>query len=247
LIELARNGDFLYFYDSLASTDSRVKNWTEHRNLVTNMIKRSRYFIGFSPASLAGSKAGKVAGEQVLTACLFEGAAGGSIILGSAPRCLEFDECFDWPDAVIEISPDGSDVVSVINELDANPDWTERMRRTNAVKCLLKHDWVYRWEHILSTVGMQPLPQLKERKSRLSIMASAAVENIDPDGIAGASNQWGLSLGVPCDSVSVQGAAGIGASVPGRAGPDPRAAMACHLDVPGASKSLNRSAQIAPE
>jgi hypothetical protein len=109
---------------------------------------------------------------------LFEGAAGGSIILGSAPQC----ECFDWPDAVIKISPDGSDVRSVINEFDANPDWTERMRRTNVVKCLLKHDWAYRWEHILSTVGMQPHPQLKERKCRLSIMASAAVEDTDPDG-----------------------------------------------------------------
>ena len=175
LLKLARHRNTFYIYDSLSSTDSRVKDWGEHRALLANTIKRTRYFIGFSPATSAGSKAAKIAGEQVLPGRMFEGAAGGAIILGSAPQCPEFYDCFDWPDAVIEVSPDASDIASVIDELDAQPDWTEQLRRTNATRCLLRHDWVYRWEHILSTVGMKPLPPLGRRKSQLSEIAAAAV------------------------------------------------------------------------
>jgi hypothetical protein len=178
LLELAGKRDFFYVYDSLASTDSRVKSWAEHRAFLAGMIKRCRYFIGFSPASLAGAKSGKVAGEQVLPGRLFEGAAGGAIILGARPQCPEFDECFDWPDAVIEVSPDGSDIVSVIDALDARPDWTRQLRRTNATRCLLKHDWVYRWEHILSTIGLEPPRQLLDRKSRLAGIADAAMSKV---------------------------------------------------------------------
>lgn len=172
LVKLSEKRDFFYVYDSLSSTDSRVKDWREHRLLLANIIKRSRYFIAFSPASLASGKERKVAGEQVLPSRLFEGAAGGAVILGTAPQCQEFAECFDWPDAVIEVAPDGSDIVNTIHELDAQPVRLERLRRTNAVRSLLQHDWAYRWEHVLATVGMDPLPQLTRRKSRLRELAS---------------------------------------------------------------------------
>jgi hypothetical protein len=76
---------------------------------------------------------------------------------------------------VIEVPPEPSDIAAVIDALDAQPDRTERVRRTNATRCLLQHDWVYRWEHILSTIGMDTLPQLRHRKSRLSDIAAAAL------------------------------------------------------------------------
>lgn len=174
-VALAEQRNFFYIYDSLSSTDSRVKDWREHRALLANIIKRSRYFMGFNPATVATTKAHKVAGEQVLPSRLFEGAAGGAVILGSAPQCAEFRECFDWPDAVIEVPSEPSDIAALIDALDSQPDRTERVRRTNALQCLLRHDWVYRWEHILSTIGMSPLPQLSNRKSRLADIAAAAL------------------------------------------------------------------------
>jgi hypothetical protein len=61
--------------------------------------------------------------------------------------------CFDWADAVIEVSPDGSDIVSVMDPLDAKPDWTGQLRRTNATRRLLKYDWVYRWERVRNPRG----------------------------------------------------------------------------------------------
>ncbi len=175
LVALAQHRGLFYIYDSLSSTDSRVKDWSEHRLLLANMIKRTRYFIGFNPATLQTAKANKIAGEQVVPSRLFEGAAGGAVILGTAPRCQEFHASFGWPDAVIEMSPEVADVAAVIDELDAQHQRIERVRQTNAVRCLLQHDWVYRWEQILSTVGLDPLPQLHDRKARLSRIAASAM------------------------------------------------------------------------
>jgi hypothetical protein len=79
---------------------------------------------------------------------------------------------------VVEVSPDGSDIVAVIEELDAQYDWTERLRETNATRCLMKHDWVYRWEHILAKIGLDPLPRLRHRKSRLAEIAAAAIGKV---------------------------------------------------------------------
>ena len=174
LLAMAEHRGLFYLYDSLASSDSLVKDWGEHRLLLANTIKRTRYFMGFTPATARTSKAGKVAGEEVLPTRLFEGAAGGAIILGTAPQCLEFRQCFDWPDAVIEVSPETEDIAAVIDRLDAQPQRIERARQTNAIRCLLQHDWVYRWEHILAQVGMEELPQLHQRKSRLSQIAATA-------------------------------------------------------------------------
>ena len=175
LLRLAENPNFFYLYDSLASTDSRVRNWREHRLLIANIVKRTRYFMSFNPATLESSKTDIVAGEQVLPSRLFEGAAGGAILLGTAPQCAEFAKHFDWPDAVIEVLPDSESIADVLAELDAQPRRTDQVRRINAVRCLQLHDWVYRWEHILSMVGMEPLPQLRLRKSRLEQIAADAM------------------------------------------------------------------------
>jgi len=179
LMELAQRGKLFYIYDSLASTNSHVKDWGEHRALLANMIKRTRYFIGFSPASVRGFKANKIAGEPVLPGRLFEGAAGGAVILGTAPECPEFRQCFDWPDAVIEVSPEAANIGFVIAELDAQPDRVERARRANVIGCLSKHDWIYRWAQILSVVGLEPMQQLKDRKLRLANVAA------EMDGLRG--------------------------------------------------------------
>ena len=174
LLQLTETRNLFYIYDSLSSTDSRVGNWREHRLLLANMIRRSRYFIAFSPASLNNSKTSKMAGEQVVPSRFFEGAAGGAVILGTAPKCEDFDACFDWPDAVIEVSPDTGEIAAVIDELDAQPERIERVRRANAINCLRRHDWVYRWERILNTIGVEPRPQLRARKAQLEQIATEA-------------------------------------------------------------------------
>jgi Glycosyl transferases group 1 len=192
LVAMTERRGLFYLYDSLSSTDSQVKDWREHRLLLANIIKRSRYFMCFSPATLAYSKTNTIQGEQVLPARLFEGAAGGAVMLGTAPQCAEFRECFDWPDAVIEVHPESTDIAAVIDDLDAQPERTERVRRTGVTRCLQRHDWVYRWEHILSTVGMEPLPQLHRRKAKLREIAASMLTTSPQSGGADAQgvHRW---------------------------------------------------------
>jgi hypothetical protein len=59
----------------------------------------------------------------------------------SAPKCPEFHEYFDWPDAVIEVSPELADIAAVIDEFEAQPRRTGFIRRTKTIRCLLNHDW----------------------------------------------------------------------------------------------------------
>jgi hypothetical protein len=63
LLERMQRRDLFYVYDSLASSDSLVRDWSKYRLLPTSMIKRIHYFVGFSPASLAGPKSGKMSGD----------------------------------------------------------------------------------------------------------------------------------------------------------------------------------------
>lgn len=174
LVSLAEHQEIFYLYDSLSSSDSRMKSWREHRLLVANNIKRSRYFIAFSPAAIATFRAGKIRDEQVLPSRLFEGAAGGSVMIGEAPQCPEFDELFDWPDAVIKISPNPDNVRDILQELDSQPARMERVRRTNALQSLRRHDWIYRWEKMLEAIGLEPSTKVQERKQKLHQIADAA-------------------------------------------------------------------------
>jgi hypothetical protein len=174
LVNLAEQQKIFYLYDSLSSSDSRMRDWREHHLLVANNIKRSRYFIAFSPAAIATYKSGQTRNEQVLPSRLFEGAAGGTIMVGEAPECPEFYEHFDWPDAVIKISPNPDNVQAVLEELESQAARTDRVRHINAIQSLRRHDWIYRWEKMLETVGLKASPKSHERKLRLHQIAEDA-------------------------------------------------------------------------
>ncbi|MEB3181575.1 MAG: glycosyltransferase family 1 protein, partial [Nostocaceae cyanobacterium] len=45
------------------------------------------------------------------------------------------------------------------------------IRRNNMVNSLLHHDWVYRWEKILQSVGMDSTPEMETRKVYLQELA----------------------------------------------------------------------------
>jgi hypothetical protein len=167
LVKLSQESDLFYIFDTLASTDSIVRDWSEHRLMMANVIKRSRYFICYNPASLSGDKAAKVRGEQVIPSRLFEGATAGAILLGTAPECPEFNQNFDWADAVVSLPPNARDVAERLRELDGDQDRLDRVRRDNVVNCLLRHDWIYRWEAMLATVGMRPREGSARRKAAL--------------------------------------------------------------------------------
>ncbi|NES83966.1 MAG: glycosyltransferase family 1 protein [Moorea sp. SIO2B7] len=178
LLELAEKRKMFYYYDTMKTSSDvkygkkqitfRVKNYKEHRSLLSNILKRSRYAITNRANANEPYKTG---GKEEFGYRFFEGAASGTVMIGVPPATKEFTKYFDWEDAVIPIPFDAPNIAETIAELDAQPERLARIRKDNVVNSLLRHDWVYRWQEILETVGVEPTEQLLERQAKLRKVA----------------------------------------------------------------------------
>ncbi len=170
LRRLAAARDFFYMYDTLPSPLVRPSNPIEHREMLAHSAMRSRFFISF-PAKFGDDE---TQGQSEVGARFFEGTAAGAVLLGQAPSALTFRRDFPWPDAVVELNADGSDVADVLADLSQRPDELARLGTRNAVAALQRHDWAHRWSSILDTIGLAPRPALGERVRTLEVLAAKA-------------------------------------------------------------------------
>lgn len=166
LLRMAADKGLFYVHDSIAG--DKAIDAGQHRTLLANAAKRSRYFI-VNPGLV--NRPEKTSKQIEIGNRYFEGASSGTIMIGEQPRTEVFETLFNWPDAVLHLDYDSSEIDRIINDLDRQPDRQETIRRTNVAQSLLRHDWAYRWEAILNTLGVAPLPQLSERVERLRTMA----------------------------------------------------------------------------
>jgi Glycosyl transferases group 1 len=162
LLELGKNSQFLYVYDTIQGL--YMANYQEHRSLYSNLVKRSHYMIVNKAKFDLQAQANP---QEEVGPRFFEAAAGGAVMLGSPPKCETFTDFFDWEDAVIEIPFDCSNIADIINDLNAQPERLARIRRESVVSSLLRNDWIYRWEEILKTIGIDTTPQIQKRKAYL--------------------------------------------------------------------------------
>jgi glycosyl transferase family 1 len=177
LLDFARRTGRFYYYDTLQSMPRgklakqltfRVSNAREHRMLLANILKRSRYFI----ANRAWVDApGVTRGRDEIAARFYEGAAGGAILLGEPPDNEDFRTQFGWTDSVIRMPFDAPHVAEVIAELDADPARSARIRQDNVVNALLRHDWVYRLRQVLEVAGLAPSKRVLGREAHLAALA----------------------------------------------------------------------------
>ena len=168
LLDMAREGGLFYLYDTIGG--SQAINPSEHRALFANVAKRSRYFL-VNPGKIDEPNE---TGRQIEFGYrYFDGAASGAIMLGEIPDNEVFPKLFDWPDAVIRLPYDSSDIDTLIKDLDNDPARQERIRRTGVAQALMRHDWAYRWEAILNAVGLEPMQGMLQRKDRLRNLAEA--------------------------------------------------------------------------
>jgi hypothetical protein len=173
LLKEMRLGKFFYMYDTFAVANSDALNYQQHRDLFANIAKRSRYFL-VAPAKM---NALDETGGQVETGYrYYEGAAAGAVMVGQAPACEAYEKLFGWPEVVVEIQPDGSDIMDVLGELDSDRERTSAITRRNAREALLRHDWVYRWKEMFQVAGIQLSPRMATRERRLKDMADLADE-----------------------------------------------------------------------
>jgi Glycosyl transferases group 1 len=172
LLEAARQRGMFYYYDTIKQgakqVTFRVSSGSEHRFLLANLLKRSRYYI----ANRARANQPELTwGRDEIGGRFFEGAASGAILIGDPPNIEEFRERFDWPDAVIPMPFDAPDVLRLIDELDADPARQARIRKDNVVNALLRHDWVHRLRTILDAVGIAAPARMTAREARLKALA----------------------------------------------------------------------------
>ena len=171
LLGMAQREGLFYIYDTIPGLLIQPRDHRAHRDLVANVAKRSRYFVTF-PAKV--DCADETRGQSEVGARFFEGAAAGSVMIGRSPSSPAFCELFDWPDAVVETQPDGSDVAKVLSKFDAEPERLQEISRRNAHQALIRHDWAHRWKQILDIVRLQPLPALEMRERHLTQLAKLA-------------------------------------------------------------------------
>jgi glycosyl transferase family 1 len=177
LRQLAARQEIFYVHDTFAGSDMEPPDHRQHRSMLANTAKRSRYFM-VAPAKM--DTPGDTAGQIEVGYRYFEGAAAGSIMIGQPANCAAFGELFGWPDAVISINPDGSDVRAVLLELDSQPERVARMSQRNTVESLRRHDWSHRWETLLKTAGFavsNPMVARQQHLARLSVLGGCALED----------------------------------------------------------------------
>lgn len=173
LLGMTRGNGMFYVYDTIK--DLHTDDLDEHRSLMASLAKRSRYFV-VNPAKCDTPE--ERGDQSEGGARYFEGTAAGAILIGESPKNGPFNEALGWPDAVVPLPHDPRAIEDVLGGLDRQPERQERIRRTNVVRALLRHDWVHRWETVLGTVKLEPMPELLKRKQRLARLARTVEEGV---------------------------------------------------------------------
>jgi hypothetical protein len=174
LLRMADAGDWYYVYDTVGNC--HVSSYAEHRSRLSDMIKRSRFFLVNAARWYDPERTG---GQQGLGLRYFEGAAAGAVLVGDAPRSASFNEHFGWQESVIPLPLDSGDIADVIAALDADPSRLERISKSNVVHSLRRHDHVHRWGQILSIAGLRETTAMERRRRELEELA-ASIERTMP-------------------------------------------------------------------
>jgi hypothetical protein len=168
---LRKSKEIFYIYDTIK--DMYVYNHRQHRDLVSNILKRSKFFL-VNPAKFDDLTCTQ--GHHETGYRYFEGAASGAVMLGRSPQSETFRQHFDWPDAVVE-APDEEELIGAfLLDLNSQPKRLAAIRRNGVVQSLRRHDWAHRWRTILDVIGLEPLAALLEREKILCDLANILSE-----------------------------------------------------------------------
>ena len=182
LLQAARLTSIFYIYDTSSGSMSEVYDHRQHRDHFANVVKRSRYFM-VAPGKV--SSVAETQGQSEIGHRYYEGAAAGAVMIGQSPSGETFRQMFPWPDAVIPIQPDGSDVLEVLAELASDPARVSAAAQRNAEGALLHHDWVYRWRELLKTAGFKPSTGMVSRERQLKALAAEVAGSVLPKAFCG--------------------------------------------------------------
>ena len=163
---MAEQNKIFYVYDTIIRKETARP--AEHRSLIANIAKRSRYFL-VNPAKI--DQSAETCGQNEIGFRYFEGAAAGTVMIGEHPTTEAFGEHFNWPDSVIRTSFDSPDIADILADLDSQPKRIAEARKNNIIQSLLRYDWAYRWNAILNIASLKPTTALTGRLDYLKKLA----------------------------------------------------------------------------
>jgi hypothetical protein len=176
LLKMARRSKIFYMYDTIHSGDMYPQNPDDHRSLIANIMKRSRYLLA-NTAKI--DRPFETHGQIEIGYRFYEGAAAGAVMIGEVPENQAFNEEFDWPNAVIPMPFDAANIDKIMAELDSQPRVIEDIRRNSVIRTLEHNDWVYCWEKVLDLAGLESTPEFEARKKKLKRLATMAKTSSD--------------------------------------------------------------------
>jgi hypothetical protein len=172
LRKAAARDRMFYAYDTFTGPSIEVRDCSQHREMLANMMKRSKFFV-VGPGMMGETEVGA---EPIVGLRFYEGTAAGAVLIGQSPNCPAFQTLFGWPDVVVGMHPDGSDTLEVLRDLVAEPGRMRAISRRNAFEAAHRHDWVYRWKRIYELAGLSPTPAMESRERCLRALAELTAE-----------------------------------------------------------------------
>lgn len=156
---LSARADF-YLYDS-ATKMPIAADHVAHRNLLASLVQRAKLFVvDYAKFGHADQASGQFSwGPRYV-----EGMAGGALSIGYAPESEDFQQHFDWPEAVIRLPEAPAEAAAAVAQLLDNPKELDRMRSVNLSQVALRHDWLHRWALILDHFGLPPNAEMTTRR-----------------------------------------------------------------------------------
>lgn len=159
LLKDAEAKQYFYCYDSLRGPYN-FQSHKEHRALLANLIKQSRYFVAnYGKFDLAS----ETKGQTEFGVRFIEGMAGGAVVIGDLPKTPAFEEQLGWQDSLIPVPFDSADIANRLEELDRDPERLAQIRARNVEQALARHDVLHRWQLILDRAGLATHPHLAQR------------------------------------------------------------------------------------
>jgi hypothetical protein len=176
LLEESERQLSFYYYDTVAASGTDLKHRTfrvdsphEHRRMLATILKHSRYFI--TNRSYVNIPEFTRDREEI-SGRFYEGVAAGTVMIGEAPRTEEFEQQFDWPDAVIHLPFDSPDIGRILADLNQDSQRLRAILHNNAREAALRHDWLHRIQVVFDVLGLAPTDGMLARAQRLDQIAS---------------------------------------------------------------------------
>jgi hypothetical protein len=163
LVDWSRETGRFYYFDSFRPLE--VKDAFEHRLMLSMLMGNARLAITNRGI---GADPSRTRQQHALPARYFEAAAAGAVLVGARPDVAEFDEHFDWSDAIIDLAYDEPEAGELIETLLGQSARLDTAGRRNVAECLFRHDHLYRLDTITTAVGVDVAEPTRKRRDVLA-------------------------------------------------------------------------------